>query len=491
MNLQQLFQYFHTTASEEPLQKSVKGLSLQSQSVQPGFVFFAIRGHQRDGHDSIPEAIRNGAIAIVCSDPTKVPQDYPGVVLHLQDVRGVISLLAARFYHFPSRDVWTVGVTGTNGKTSITFLTEWLLNSQNQTTAVMGTIDHHMGAHKWPTELTTPDPILLQSRLQEFKKAGAHATVMEVSSHSLDQKRVEGVDFDVAVFTNLSRDHLDYHKTMKDYHAAKQRLFTDLMWKSQKAATTVIINSDDSFGRAMKVSERARLWTYGQSDCDFRFEILNADWRGTEFQLQSPQGLHKFQLPLLGLHNVYNAVAALAILAAKEISLEKLVPVLEKFPGVPGRLQKIPTQKREVFVDYAHSPDALEKVLEILVQNRNRLTPQAKIWTVFGCGGDRDAGKRPLMAAVAERFSDHVIVTSDNPRTENPQVIIDQIKNGFQKITPQTYLDRRVAIREALHRSHDGDVILIAGKGHENYQILGHEKIHFSDSEVVLEEVKK
>lgn len=490
MTLQQLFQYFQIHSSPDLLHSQVTGLALRSQDVNPGSVFFAIKGHAQDGHDSIPEAIERGAIAVVCSDLKKIPQEFSGPVLQLHDVRGVVSLMAARFYGFPSRNLWTIGVTGTNGKTSITYICEWLLKNDSVPTAVMGTINHHLGAHVWSTDLTTPDPISLQKRLQEFKEHGAWALAMEVSSHSLDQKRVEGVDFDVTIFSNLSRDHLDYHKTMDIYHQAKQRLFTDLLWKSQKTQVYAIVNTDDSHGRKMKISERARLLTYGQSDCDYRFKVIKSDWQGTLFNLKSPSGDYEIEVPLLGLHNVYNAVAALAMMDCKKMDFNKAIDNLKKFPGIPGRLQKVPVKGRNIFIDYAHSPDALEKVLTLLVQNRNDLSPKSRIWTVFGCGGDRDKGKRPQMAQVAEKWSDQVIVTSDNPRTENPEQIIKDIQSGFTKSKGTTFVDRREAIRQALSQSSSEDVILIAGKGHENFQIIGDQKLNFSDYQVALEEYK-
>jgi UDP-N-acetylmuramoyl-L-alanyl-D-glutamate--2,6-diaminopimelate ligase len=490
MTLQQLFQYFQIQSSPELLQARVTGLALQSKDVIPGSVFFAIKGYSHDGHENIPEAIERGAIAIVCSDLSQIPQGFQGPVLQLHDVRGVVSLMAARFYGFPSRDLWTIGVTGTNGKTSITYICEWLLKNDSVPTAVMGTINHHLGAHVWKTELTTPDPISLQKRLQEFKAHGALALAMEVSSHSLDQKRVEGVDFDVTIFSNLSRDHLDYHKTMEVYHQAKQRLFTDLLWKSQKTQVYAIVNTDDLHGRKMKISERARLITYGMSDCDYCFKIIKSDWQGTQFHLRSPTGDYEIEVPLLGLHNVYNAVAALAMIDCKNLNLEKAIENLKNFPGIPGRLQKVPAQNLHIYIDYAHSPDALEKVLSLLVQNRNALSSNSQIWTVFGCGGDRDKGKRPQMAVVAEKWSDQVIVTSDNPRTEKPEQIIADIESGFSKKNWTSVVDRRAAIRKVVTEAAPGDVILIAGKGHENYQIIGDQKLDFSDFQVAEEEFK-
>ena len=491
MNLQQLFQYFNFKAPTDELIKPVLGLALDASRVQSGYVFFAIKGHSHDGHERIPSAIEKGAIAIVCSQVDKIPQDYSGLVLQVQDVRGISSLLAARFFQFPSQKMKMIGVTGTNGKTSVAYLTEYFMNCAGFPTAVMGTIDQHLGSRKWETSLTTPDPISLQSRLLDFQKAGALATVMEVSSHALDQKRVEGVDYDVAIFTNLSRDHLDYHKTMHDYHLAKQRLFTDLMWKSQKNQTRAIVNSDDVYGRKLKISERTGIWTYGQKDCNFKFDITGFDWEGTQFDLRSPYGHHEIKIPLLGRHNVYNSVAAIAVACTLGADIEQLITKAVEFKGIPGRLQKVPIPTRQVYVDYAHTPDALDQVLSLIVKTKNQIQKSSKIWCVFGCGGDRDPGKRPMMAKVAEKHCDQVIVTSDNPRTEKAEAILNDIEKGFTKSQYKKIEDRREAIYYALENSKENDVILIAGKGHENYQIIGDQKYEFSDYDVVLKGVPK
>lgn len=491
MNLQQLFQYFNFKSPAEELSKPIRGLALDVSQVYEGYVFFAIKGNVKDGHDWIPQAISQGAIAIVCTNIKKVPSDFSGLILQVQDVRGISSLLASRFYQFPSQKMKMIGITGTNGKTSTSYLTEYFMASIGYPTAVMGTIDHHLGDKKWETNLTTPDPISLQQRLLDFQKSGALATVMEVSSHALDQKRVEGVDYDVVIFTNLSRDHLDYHKTMDQYHQAKQRLFTDLMWKSQKSHLNAIINSDDIYGRRLKVSERADVWTYGQKDSRFEFKIKNFDWEGTQFELRSPYGFHDIKIPLLGAHNVYNSVAALAATCAFGADLDQLVKKAVEFKGIPGRLQKVPIEKLQVYIDYAHTPDALEQVLSLLVLTKNKIQKKSKVWCVFGCGGDRDPGKRPLMAQIAEKYSDRVVITSDNPRTENSEVIISDIEKGFTKSSYKKISDRQEAIQYALQNANENDVILIAGKGHENYQIIGHEKFEFSDFDVVQQGVLK
>lgn len=490
MNLQQLFRFFSFSYEKIDPLTNVTALCLDSRQVQPGAVFFAIKGSSRDGHEGIPQAIEQGAVAIVCSDVSKIPETFPGLVLQVQDVRIILATLASRYYGMPSQDLFSVGITGTNGKTSITYIIEHLFNLNNKATAVMGTINHHYKEKVWPTEMTTPNPIELQKRLSEFKAEGAQAVVMEVSSHALDQKRADSVAFDVGIFTNLTRDHLDYHKSMDDYHLAKQRLFTELMWKSSKNPRVAIINTDDIYGRKIKVAEPADIWSYGICDADFEFKVQKVDWEGTEFTLKTADGKFFCKSPLLGTHNVYNSVAAIAAGVAAKISVDALSEALRSFPGVPGRLQKVKSQRVNIFVDYAHTPDALEKVLLILKTLRDQISPSSKIWCVFGCGGDRDKGKRPLMAQVAAKMADHVVVTSDNPRTEDAEMILKDIEAGFtseQLKSVVKEVNRKKAIEFALSQAKKDDVILIAGKGHEDYQIIGDKKFDFDDYKIATD----
>jgi UDP-N-acetylmuramoyl-L-alanyl-D-glutamate--2,6-diaminopimelate ligase len=358
---------------------------------------------------------------------------------------------------------------------------------------VLGTINHHLGDQVWPTEMTTPDPISLQKRLREMKDAGAKAVAMEVSSHALAQHRADGVQFNTAIFTNLTRDHLDYHKSMNDYFLAKQKLFTDLMWKSQKNPHFAVVNIDDDWGAKMRVASSASLWSYGQrKNADFRYEITKVDFSRTDFELKTPVGEYKAHIPMCGAHNVANAVAVIAAAATAGIPPKASIDALARFEGVPGRLQFVPNSKSlNVFVDYAHTPDAVESVLQALNQVRQQTNSHCQIWTVFGCGGDRDKGKRPLMAQKAIQGSDHVMVTSDNPRTEDPYSIISDIMDGFseqqRKDRVMMEVDRKKAIEKVFKFAKPHDVILIAGKGHEDYQIIGTEKIRFSDYEIAKE----
>lgn len=492
MKLNHLFSVISGAPEKIPAQElEVTGVFNDARQVIPGSVFFAIPGSQVDGHSFIPDAIAKGAVALVVEDLTKVPVGFSGIVLQVPSSREALDLIASRFYLDPGQELFCVGVTGTNGKTSVTYMTEAILNAGKIPTGVIGTVNHHLGEKVWPSEMTTPDPIFLQRRLREFRAEGAMAVAIEVSSHALDQKRVDSVPFNTVIFTNLTRDHLDYHLTMDKYFEAKQRLFTDLLWKTEKSPCFAIINTADKYGRRLRVAEPAVLWTYGAKDSDLRYEILKMDFALTHFKVHTPRGQGEVRLPMSGVHNVMNALAALGAGLSAGLPLSLCITALEQFTGVPGRLQSVPNSKDlSVFVDYAHSPDALENVLVALNRVRESLQSSARIWTIFGCGGDRDKGKRPLMAQMAIKYSNEVIVTSDNPRTEDPGAIIQDILAGVSvadKGMVTVIEDRKEAIYKTIQRAQVGDVILIAGKGHEDYQIIGKEKFPFSDVKVAQE----
>ena len=473
----------------------VSGLFQDARAVVPGSVFVAIRGQKFDGHNFISDAVKNGAAALVLENGAQVPATFSGFILEVPDTRKALDILASRFYWDPGQELFCVGVTGTNGKTSITYLIESILNQAGHRTAVMGTVNHHLGSQVFSTEMTTPDPIALQKRLKEFKELGATAVALEVSSHALDQKRADSVPFNAVIYSNLSRDHLDYHSSMENYFQAKQRLFTDLMATSNKFPMFAIVNLSDSWGRKLKVNEKAEILTYGHRDADLRFEILEVNFSFTRFRLIAPWAKPEVKLPMCGTHNVLNALAAVGAGVAAGVKWELILKGLESFPGVPGRLQMVPNDKnRHVLIDYAHSPDALENVLKSLAQVRKARKDQSQIHVVFGCGGDRDKGKRPLMGHMALKYADHVTVTSDNPRTEQPQKIIEDIISGLnskEKDRMTVNVDRSQAIRDTIKTSKEGDVILIAGKGHEDYQIIGVEKKHFSDFEEAQKVLKE
>ncbi len=479
-------------------QLEVLALDFDSRQVSKGSLFVALSGGQVDGHDYLEEVIERGAVGLVVERMESVPKSFSGPVLCVPSSRQALGHLAGRFYGHPDRELFCVAVTGTNGKTSVTYMVEHILNKCGWPTGVLGTIDHHLGEKVWASQLTTPDPVTLQSRLRELVDLDARACAFEVSSHALSQSRVEGLSFDVAVFTNLSRDHLDYHGSMENYFLEKQKLFSEVLATSQKGSLFAIINGDDSYAQRLMPAPRARVWTYGQEKADFEFKLREVTFSGCRFDLRTPQGEIQVQIPVPGLHSVYNATAALAVAGSAGFSVQRAAEALQNFLGVPGRLQRVPLPDREpgasgvhVFVDYAHTHEALGSVLSSLRQISHQSQHSGRIITIFGCGGDRDKGKRPLMTAAALRYSDQVWVTSDNPRSEDPLAIIQdavaQLKPG--EIGHKVFVesDRRQAIYKVLEQMKTGDVILIAGKGHEDYQMIGHEKHPFSDAQVVRE----
>lgn len=493
MKLAQLLSIFPQLRWGDATDKTVAEITQDSRQVKPGTVFVAIRGTTGDGHQFLQKACDQGAIALVVEDDKNIPPAYTGAVVKVHSTRRALDQLAMRFYGNPAAQLFCVGVTGTNGKTTITYMVEKILNHYGWPTGVIGTIDHHIQEHKWSSQLTTPDPLTLHRRLKEFVALGARAAAFEVSSHALDQARAESLPFAVGVFTNLTRDHLDYHQTMENYFAAKERLFTELLGKAPTAVA--VLNGDDAWIRKVRVKEGVTTWWYGQRDADFTFRILKRDLNGSLFHLSTPRGTTEVHLPCPGEHNIYNATAAIAAGLAAGCSLETAAEALSTFYGAPGRLQKVANDRGlHIFVDYAHTDDAVRTVLRALHQLRAEMQSKARIITVFGCGGDRDTGKRPLMAQAAAEFSDILMITSDNPRTEDPLKIIAAIEEGVPKnwkgevrVEP----DRKKALALALQSARDGDVILVAGKGHEDYQIIGTQKYPFSDVEVVTELLKR
>lgn len=492
MKLSQLLSVFPQLKLGQYPTREVSGIYSDSRQVGPDAVFVAVRGYTMDAHDFIPQACQAGAIAVIVESEDKVPVDYQGAIVVVENTREALDQLAARFYGGPADQLFCVGVTGTNGKTTVTYMIEKVLTDFGWKTGVLGTIDHHMGETKWASALTTPDSLTLQKRLSEMKSLGAQAVAFEVSSHAIVQNRADNIPFDATVFTNLTRDHLDYHGTMEEYFAAKEKLFRETLARSNKENCYAVINSDDSYGPRLQVTEKAKVWTYGQRKADFTFRVLEQDFSGTRFHLTTPRGDVEVFIRTPGLHNVYNATAAIAVGVAAGASLDKGALALSSFAGVPGRLESVETDKDiHVFVDYAHTDDALRSVLNALNKVRENVGRPTRIITVFGCGGDRDKGKRPLMAQAAMEGSDLVFVTSDNPRREDPQKIIDDIMQAVpdSKLNQEVFgeVDRKEAIRRALQMANAGDVVLIAGKGHEDYQIVGDEKRPFSDVAVVKE----
>ncbi|MCC6278076.1 MAG: UDP-N-acetylmuramoyl-L-alanyl-D-glutamate--2,6-diaminopimelate ligase [Oligoflexia bacterium] len=471
------------------LNDSYKNLTSDSRSINSGDVFVAVKGARLDGHDFVIQALESGVAAVVVEHPKMISSRFKGAVIQVADTRKIISQLASNHYDRPSEKLYCVGVTGTNGKTTTTHIIESVLNSQGIKTAVIGTINNHLGSKTWPATHTTPDPVHLQWLCSEFVKDGANALSMEVSSHALDQFRVEGVQFDAAVLTNITRDHLDYHKTFEQYIQAKVRLFSQLLKNSKKKNVRAIVNIHDPKAEQFRVPGLP-VWTYGFDRSDFCANNVKLDLGGTSFDLLTSEGSLQIRLHMIGRHNVLNALAAVAVGRHKGLGLQQLAHGIQGIQSVRGRLEAVPNSKGlHIFVDYAHTDDALKNVLTFLKDLKSESGSTSRIITVFGCGGDRDRGKRPLMMKVALEHSDKVIVTSDNPRTEEPISIIEDILHNVVKedlVSGRvlTEPDRKLAIGRAISEAKKGDVVLIAGKGHETYQIVGTTKHPFDDVEV-------
>ena len=492
MQLSQLLNiHGHLDWRDQPQSAVAEGLYFDSRKVEQASIYVAIRGNSADGHDYIQSAIDQGAIALVVEDISKVPDSYKGAVVEVLDSRLSLQNLSQKFFGNPGDSMISVAVTGTNGKTSSSYILEYLLAQLKMKCGVIGTIDHHVGDKVWKTSLTSPDPVTLQSRLKDFVNEGANSFVIEASSHALDQKRLKQ-SFDVALFTNLSHDHLDYHKSMDAYFEAKALLFSESMVKEDSQCFAVI-NGDDPYGQQLvnKVQGR-QVFRFGQQeDNDIVFIVNSESLDGCHVSVEFPNGQNiEFQNPMLGLHNVYNSVGCLAVIYSLGLNVSEAAQSLKDFYGVPGRMQMLKSPKGVYgFVDYAHTPDALQKSLDSL----NLLMDETmKLIVVFGCGGDRDKEKRSEMGKIALHNSTIMVVTSDNPRSEDPDQIVAEIMKGAEEENHPDFdekvksiTDRKEAIKQATEMADSGDVILVAGKGHETYQIIGDKTLDFDDSQVL------
>ncbi len=475
LNLPDLIQSLSAPADPLP-PVEVTGVTEDSREVQPGHVFVARQGTQSNGAAHAAQAVARGAVAIVSAGPIA---GCPVPVVRVPDPAVAVSVLAHAFHGHPSADgrLRLVGVTGTNGKTTIAYLLRHVLNHFNTRCGLIGTVEIDDGRSRWESAMTTPAAVEVASLLARMRDRGCRACAMEVSSHSLDQGRVAGATFAGAAFTNLTGDHLDYHKTMDGYADAKARLFAGL-----PPGAVAAVNAGDDWSDRMVRDTRARVIRYGFGrDADYRARDLSASAAGTRFTLHAPHGRAELNLPMIGKHNVENSLAAASLLGEVfHLSVSQIATGLNGATGAPGRLQPVRAgQPFAVLVDYAHTDDALRNVLSAL-----RPLCKGRLRVVFGCGGDRDPTKRPRMARVAERLADDVYLTSDNPRTEDPQSILAQVAAGLTDGPPRCLeADRRSAIATALNDAGPDDVVLIAGKGHENYQIIGKVKHHFDDVE--------
>ncbi|MCB0717111.1 MAG: UDP-N-acetylmuramoyl-L-alanyl-D-glutamate--2,6-diaminopimelate ligase [Bacteroidetes bacterium] len=460
-------------------------LASDSRRVGPDGLFVAIRGTSVDGHLFIDKAVTNGAIAIVheaMPADLAIVGDMPSGIasVHVDNSAGAYGIIASALNGDPSASVGCIGITGTNGKTTTSFLLWSLFELIGERCGLIGTIEYRSGRETLPSTHTTPDAAALHSLLAQMRDAGCSRCAMEVSSHALVQERVAGVNFRCAAFTNLTQDHLDYHGTMDAYLAAKKRLFDGL-----SADACAVTNLDDPAGRQIVGGTDAVITTYGRhADADIRFEILDNTINGLRLKLDGSE----IRTRLVGDFNAYNLAASYAVAVSLGVDPARARGALSEASPVPGRFERIDVGRGAVaIVDYAHTPDALENVLKTAAALRDAVASErGSIVCVFGCGGDRDRTKRPLMGAIAERYADRVLVTNDNPRTEDPAQIFDDIRRGMNRPEDADWItDRARAIRSAVETSRAGDIIIVAGKGHETYQINGTEKIHFDDREVV------
>jgi UDP-N-acetylmuramoyl-L-alanyl-D-glutamate--2,6-diaminopimelate ligase len=468
---------------------AVTGLAYDSRRVKPGYVFLAMHGETSDGNQFIDRAISAGAVAIVTDSASEKPRS--GVAwAQVPHGRRTLGRLSANFSKRPAERAAITGITGTNGKSTTTFLLESILSAAKRKSVLVGTIEYHVAGKVLPAPHTTPESLELNQLLAEGLAHGATEAVMEVSSHALAQQRVFAVPFDVAVFTNLTRDHLDYHQTMDEYFAAKRTLFEGCGTEPPRVA---VINRDDEWGvKFADVSRKvgSKLFTYGWSAGDFHTQNVEISSGGTRFDLAAPNGAIALFSPLIGRVNVYNILAAAAAASARGCPAEAIASGVSALTRVPGRFERVDCgQPFTVVVDYAHTDDALRNLTALAREFVTRAGQRARVITVFGCGGDRDRAKRPLMGEAAGKGSDFVVLTSDNPRSEDPLAIMNDAVVGLQRSGAKYVMEpeRRTAIALALGEARPGDIVLIAGKGHEKVQVSREGSLPFDDVRVARE----
>ena len=465
-------------------QSLITDISHDSRRAGPGTLFVAIRGALLDAHKFIPQVMKQGAAGVISEQ--QPPKDFAGAWLQVDNVRRAMALAAAEVHHHPSRELRLVGITGTNGKTTTAYLIASIPEAAGEPVAMTGTVEYRVGAERRKAERTTPEATDMQRLLRQAVEVGCRTAVMECSSQAMDFHRCDALEYAVAVFSNLTRDHLDYHITMENYWRAKRRLFDGRLGTKPRAS---VINVDDPYGVELADElerEGHRVIRYAlKAEADVAARDPEFSLDGMRFQLRTPEGNQEFHSPLVGPPHIYNTLAAVASALALGYDLDVISRGLSQCSGAPGRFERVPhAGDFAVVVDYAHSDDALLNVLRTA-----RHVTKGRIITVFGCGGDRDRSKRAPMGEAAGSLSDVVILTSDNPRTEDPQRILSDAELGIQK-TGKPYkkiADRREAIYEAVSQAHNNDLVLIAGKGHEDYQIIGREVFHFDDKEIARE----
>lgn len=476
MKLSTLLSSVETLSVRGQTDVEIEGLCYDSRQAKPGMIFFAVKGEKVDGAQFVPQAIERGASVVVGEKLVEDPRVTSVVV---RDGRIAMADFATAYYGQPALSLKVAGITGTNGKTTTAFLTKEICEHAMLRSGLIGTVRYEIADKVLPAARTTPESLDVQNLLWQMQGAGCKAAAMEVSSHALVQSRVRGVEFDAAIFTNLTQDHLDYHGTMEAYFEAKTLLFTGLATQKEKRGTAVI-NVDDRWGQQLiaRMRDTVPTVTYGMgARADFRASNIRSDFNGTSYQLDAREKSYLVRSPLIGNFNVYNSLAAIAAASVMGVEVRTAVLALAKAHAVPGRLEAVPAQRNfRVFVDYAHTDDALENAQKTL----RELNP-ARLIVVFGCGGNRDKSKRPRMGAAVEKHADFAIVTSDNPRKETPEAIIDDILPGMPRKRYEVVVDRKEAIRRAVELAGARDIILIAGKGHENYQEFADKTVPFDD----------
>jgi len=460
---------------------NISSISCDSRKAAKGDMYIALRGAVYDGNDFIEEAVKKGASTVVIDQNSKFSEIKKTDICYLtvEDTKNFLHKTVRRFYGNPSRQVTTIGVTGTNGKTTVAYLIEAILNEDQKACGVIGTVNYRAKDTIISATRTTPDFLDNQKFLADLLRQGTPYCVMEVSSHALTQDRVDGIHFDTGIFTNLTSDHLDYHKTHENYFLSKAKLFTML-----EARASAVINVDDSYGRKLCSMTEARIITYGiKQKADVIANDIQLGITGSRFILTGADQTIEIQTKLAGTYNIYNILAAASACIAQGVSLKVIKNGINRLTSIPGRLEYVDCgQDFSIFIDYAHTEDALENVLTAI-----RHVSDSKVILVFGCGGDRDTSKRRSMGRVAGELADLSIVTSDNPRSEEPRSIIDQIVVGFTKKNYKIVVNRREAIEQALDVAQSGDIVLITGKGHETYQILDGQRIDFNERKIIEE----
>jgi len=466
----------------------LRGIHYDSREIKPNYLFLCVEGFNMDGHQFIPQAVERGAKVVVVQKEVDVPEGV--TIVKVPDTRKALPLLASQFYDHPSRKLGVVGVTGTNGKTTTTHLIENILRATEKKTGLIGTVHNKIGDKILPVHRTTPESADLQELMAEMVEEGVDYAIMEVSSHALELHRVDSCEYDIAVFTNITQDHLDFHKDIDSYLASKAKLFTQLGTKifgnTKKQEKVGVINLDDPHSHILLEQTSVKVLTYGiEKAADIRAFDIQVTLKGLTFRVSTPLGELQLILNLTGLFNVYNSLAAIGAAIALGVSLDDIKKGLEGIKGVAGRFELVDEgQSFAVVVDYAHTPDSLENILKTA-----QSFVQGKIISVFGCGGDRDRTKRPIMGKIGTIYSDYSIITSDNPRSEDPRQITADVEVGAKEGggAYEVLVDRREAIAKAISLAKKDDMVIIAGKGHETYQIFRDETIHFDDREVAEE----